>query len=285
MRPLLVMAARGTASGGGGGYSAETTAWINGITALSGSVTTSEKNIADAIIVAIQGASYGSKIKYLLPFIGGNIAAHRMPLRDSLAVGAASSLGTAPFVDADCTTATGLSNSTEKDAYLDSLIKPSQVGTSDNGGLGWYERNIGLGSNVEPIGVYGLSASTPVSRFVLDLRTSFQRFRWGDVAGSQAGPATTATNGHYYGQRSSTTLRRIYLNGASLGSDGTATTTDVGIADQTIMVMGCKTGSGSLTPWKGRGACAYLTDGTMSDADVAAFHTLLGTYLIAPTGR
>jgi hypothetical protein len=285
MRPLLVMAARGTASGGGGGYSAETTAWINGITALSGSVTTSEKNIADAIIVAIQGASYGSKIKYLLPFIGGNIAAHRMPLRDSLAVGAASSLGTAPFVDADCSTATGLSNSTEKDAYLDSLIKPSQIGTSDNGGLGWYERNIGFGSNVEPIGAYGLSTSTPVSRFVLDLRSSIQKFRWGDTLGTPAGPATTATNGHYYGQRSSTTLRRIYVDGTSLGSDGTGADAVAGINDQTILVMGSRDSSGLKTSWKGRGACAYLTDGTMSDADVAAFHTLLGTYLIAPTGR
>ena len=265
-------------AGGGGGGNAELDAWVDGITALGGSVTSGEIAIASALIVAIQGASYGSKIKYLLPFIGSSIACHRMPLRDALAVGAAGSAG---FTDADCDTSTGLVNSTEAAKYLNTSITPHQLGTSENGGLGWYERDWGAGSNVEPMGAYNTDAS---ERFCLDLRASFQRFRWGSTVGSQAGPATTTSTAHYYGQRSSSTLRRIYKDGTSLGDDGTASDPAAGSNYQPIYVHGCNN-SVSPTPWKGRGACAYLTDGTMSDADVAAFHTLLGTYLITPTGR
>lgn len=264
--------------GGGGGYAAETTTWESRIIALGGSVTTVEKDLADALIKAIQAASYGAKIVYLLPFIGASIAAHRVPLRDSLDVGAATSTG---FTDADCDTATGLDNSAEANKWLDTKIKASQLGTSSNGGLGWYERAWGAGSNVEPMGSYNSDAS---QRFNLDLRTSFQRFRWGATTGSQAGPATSASSAHYYGQRSSSTLRRIYKDGVSLGSDGTANDGTDSAGYQNIIVHGCNN-QVSPTPWKGRGACAYMTDGTLSDADVADFHTLLGTYLITPTGR
>lgn len=271
----------------GGSYDAETLTWETRINALGGSVTTQEKDWADALINAIQAATYGSKIKYLLPFIGDSIAAHRVPLRDSLAVGAATLVGPTPLTDANCDTATGLVNSTEQSGALDTKIKPSQLGTSNNGGLGWYERAWGAGVGVEPIGTSG-SNNSPDQRFVLDLRSSFQRFRWGGVTNSQAGPVTTAGSGHYYGQRSSSTLRRIYKNGLSLGDDGTNGDSATRANETTIWVCGCLDSSGVGTVqafWKGRGACAYLTDGTLSDADVADFHALLGTYLITPTGR
>src|SRR5207342_282175 len=132
---------------------------------------------------------------WLAPFVGSTIAEHRVPLRDTLAVGAMTSNGSSPFTDADCDTSTGIVNSTEKNAYLGTQVQPSTTFAGRRGGLGFWERNIGLGTNVEPMGCY----SSGGDRFVLDLRASFQRFRWGGVTSSQAGPATTATNGHYYG--------------------------------------------------------------------------------------
>lgn len=257
------------------------------IAALGGSLTSTEEGYASDLITAIQGASYGSKIKYLLPFIGGNIGAQRVPLRDSLGVGPASLVGTTVLTNSNCSTAGGLTNSTEQAGALDTKIKPSQLGASNNGGIGWYERNWGAGTGVEPAGTYG-SNNSPDERYCLDLRSTLQRFRWGGASTSQAGPATTAGNGHYYGQRSSATFRRIYKDGASLGSDSTANEPANRANEQTIVVLGCReanAGGTFLSYWKGRGACAYLTDGTLSDADVAAFHTLLGTYLITPTGR
>lgn len=277
MKPWQLM--RRFAAPGSGG-SAEGALWESRINALGGSVTSGERAIAGALIAAIQGASYGSKVVYLLPFIGDGVACARVPLRDSFNVGAASSTG---FVDADCTTASGLNNSSGASKYLDTGIKPSQLGASNNGGLGWWE--LAWGNNgVQPMGSYSWSYP-PDERFVLDLRGSFQRFRWGGATNSTAGPSGSAGNGHYYGQRSSDALRRIFKDGSSLGSDGTATDAASHADEQTILVCAAKANFAGVETWAGRGGVAYLTDGTLSDSDAAAFHTLLGTYLITPTGR
>lgn len=271
------------AGSAGTSYTAETITWYTRIAAIGGSVTTTDKDLADALIRQIQAASYGSNIVYLLPFLGNNIKAASVPLRDSLAVGAATITG---FVDADCGNSIGLNNATEANKWLDSLIKPSQLGSSNNGGLGWYMRSWGNGTNVEPMGTYS-STNSPDQRFVLDLRSSIQRFRWGAPANA-AGPGTTTSAGHYYGQRSSATLRRIYKDGITLGTDSTTSDSASRANEQNIIIHGCRESNASSTyvvPYKARSGCAYLTNGSLSDADVAAFHTLLGTYLITPTGR
>ena len=281
MKPIFVMARAGSGGGGGGGggYNAETLAWIAGISGLGGSVTTQEKDWADALIVALQGETYNAKVVWMAPFIGSNIKAARMPLRDALSVGAMSSFGSSPFVDADCGNSTGIQNPTEKDAYLGTGVPLNwNLANGYKSGYGWWELNIGFGSNVEPMGAYNAANG---ARFVLDLRSSFERFRYGNTTGSQAGPATSASNGHYYGQYDGTDTR-IYLDGSDLGSPGASGFAD-SIDNNEIFVMGCN--SGTDTPWKGQGGCAYITDGTMTSGEIAAFHTLLDTYLITPTGR
>lgn len=270
-----------SSGGAAAAYNAETIAWAAGIVAAGGTVTTQEKDWADALILAIQGASYGSKIIWLNPFLGSNIIAARMPLRDTRGVGIMGSVGSSPFVDADCGNAVGIQNPTEKNAFLSTLIGSDNLksGDSSSGGMGFYERNWGNGTGTEPMGCYNAAAT---GRYVIDLRPTLQRFRWDSPTGSQAGPATTAGSKHYYGQCiGSTNTTQIYADGASLGSDGTSTSAGT---NEPIYVMGCRYPSSS-PPYKGRCAVAYLTDGTFSSGDVAAFHTLLGTYLITPTGR
>lgn len=264
----------------GGGYQTETTLWETRGNALGGSVTTTEKNYADALVVAIKAASYASKIRYLLPFIGAGIAFHRVPLIDVLNVGAASLYGGTPLTDANCDTSTGLVNSTEQSGGLNTLIQAQSLHPSDStsGGMGFWERNWGAGTGVEPIGCYDASGS---DRFVIDLRSTLQRFRWGNATGTQAGPGTTAGSKHYYGQVvGSTNTTEIYADGSSLGSNGTSNQAG---PSENIFVMGCNQPTDTF--WKGRCAVAYLTDGTMSSGDVSAFHTLLNTYLISATGR
>jgi hypothetical protein len=264
--------------GGGGGYVAETLTWESRIGALGGSVTTGEKDLANALIVAIQAASYGAKILYLLPFIGNGVAAHRVPLRDSMDVGAADSTG---FVDADCTTATGIANPTEVNKWFNTKVKPQDVYTSRLG-LGWWERAIGFGSNVEPMGCYD-SVIGGSGRCCIDLRTNAERFSYGHVPWS-VNSGLSASSSHYYGQMTSDPNTEIFKDGALLASN-TLSSGFNSSNSRTIHVMGLQDHTGTVYPWKGRGAVAYITDGSLSDADVAAFHSLLNTYLVVPTGR
>lgn len=266
------------AAAGGGGYNAETVTWYNGISTAGGSTTTTEKGWADALIVAVIAASYGSKIKYLLPFIGTSIAAHRMPLRDSLSKGIAANTGATAFVDADCTNAGGLNNTAGASKLLNTFVKPEDLGTGSAGGMGIYLKSW-TNAYEEPCGVYDVSNS---ARWVMDLRSGSENFRWSDV--STAVPSTASAGGakHYYGQATSATNRKLCINGGT----PVANTTNKPLitCGQEIRVGGSLEAS-TLGYASGAYSCFYATDGTMSDADMAAFHTLLDTYLITPTGR
>jgi hypothetical protein len=255
---------------------AETIVWRDRVIAAGGGFENNSLAIANNLVRVLHGKSYYSKIKYLLPMLGQGIGAARVPLIDSLNVGAATNTS---FLDADFNQSTGLQgNGTTK--RLDSLIKPSQLGTSNNGGLGWWENNISLGGNVQPIGCYN-TAST--NRYVIDLRANVRNFRWG-VPGNGAGDTTTATNGHYYGQRSSSTNRSLYFNASLLNSNATNDATS-GASDRSILIVGCDEGGSTITPWPGRGAMAYLTDGSLTTIEISDFDAVLRSYLFAPTGR
>jgi hypothetical protein len=281
MRPFKAML-KGQAAGG---YNAETVTWYTRITALGGSTSTTQKNWADALIVAIRGKSYGGGLVSLWPYIGGTIAANRVPLRDATNVGAATNSG---FVDADCGDAIGTKNATEAAKYMDSLISPQNLlnlnGAANKAGMGHYERSWGAGSNVEPIGCYDASNT---QRYCLDLRSTFERCRFG-TTGNAGGSSSTTTNAHYYMQSTvsggAATLA-MYKDGSHLGTDFVGSEATTGAGDHTIILMGCNE-AGTITPWKSGGvACHYLTDGTWSSSDIADFHTTLGTCLITPTGR
>jgi hypothetical protein len=268
----------------------ETLTWISRIEALGGSVTSGEITIADDLIKAIKAESFNAKILYLLPLIGESIAAHRVPLRDALDVGAATLAGSVPFTDSNCATASGLTNSTEQHAGLDTGLTPADLDSVStlsniNGGLGFWERDIGFGSGVEPIGCYD-AAGSPDYRYLLDLRSSMKYLRWGSPSGAPAGAGTSAASAHYYGQKSSNTSRKLFEDGVLVHENTSSVNSGSGGADTNICVMGSLAASGStLYAWKGRCAVAYLTDGSLSDAEAADMHALLNTYLITPTGR
>lgn len=249
--------------------------WANAVQANGGGFEANSLSIATNLLKVLQTRAYYPKIKYLLPMLGRGIGAARAPLIDVLGVGSATSVS---FVDADFGQATGLQgNGSSK--YLNSLVKPSQLGSSNNGGLGYWENNISLAGNVEPIGCYNSAAT---NRYTIDLRNiPIRSFRWG-TPGNAPTDLVTPTNGHYYGQRASATSRALYFNGASIATNTTSDATS-GASDTNIAIVGALVPA--ATPWPGRCAMAYLTDGTLDGAEAADFDSLLRAYLFAPTGR
>jgi hypothetical protein len=258
----------------------ETVAWRDGIAAQFLVSTPNQRaiSIANSLIEGIKAASYNSKIKYFLPLLGHDLVGATMPLRDSLAAGPA---GATAFNNADFSQALGLQGD-GVGKFVDTLITPAQLGTSNSGGIGYWENNIDFTGTADncPMGCRG-AANT--QNFMAEVYSSARGVMWGAVA-NRAGDSTAATNGHYYGQRSSATLREAFFNGASLGTN-TTNDTATGAGDATIYVMGQHKNSGLNLFWKGRCAAAYLTDGTMTAGEIAAFDALLRQNLFAPTGR
>lgn len=253
----------------------ETLLWANRVQTAGGSFEANSVAIANNLVRRIKNASFGAKVVYLLPLLGRGIGAARVPLIDVLNVGAATNTA---FVDGDFSQSTGLQgNGSSK--YLDTLIKLTQIGTSSNAGLGYWENNISFGANNEPIGCYDNSDS---NRYCIDLRnTPFRVMRYGNPS-NFAGDSVTPINAHYYAQRVSATNRTLYVNAISIGTNATNDSAS-GAGDKTIYIVGVH--NSLAQAWPGRCAVAYLTDGSLTDPEIADFDTTLRNYLLGPTGK
>jgi hypothetical protein len=95
----------------------ETIVWRDRAIAAGGTFEADSITIADALIKAIKASTFNDKIKYLIPYLGGNLATARVPLRDSLNVGIAGNLNSA-FVDGDFSQSTGLQGDGSTKALL-----------------------------------------------------------------------------------------------------------------------------------------------------------------------
>lgn len=255
-------------------YDPETVTWINRAEAIGGTFLPNSKTIADNFIVALHAKSYNSKVVYLLPLLGANLGTARIPLRDSLNVGAA---GISGFIESDFSQLAGLQgNGLQK--YFDTLIKPSQLHPSRNAGFGVWARDIGqsgaskdwvLASNGSFLGggIYGLN-----------LTTTHELFYFGDDYNPSVNAASA---GLYYGQRSSATDRRLYRNGAQVTVSAVNDPAN-GVAGRNIWFMGIEGAPGVDVFWAGRAGLAYLTDGTLTADEIADFNQLLNDLLISP---
>lgn len=247
--------------------------WIGRIKSNSGSIASESIAIGRNLISAVSNKSYLRKIIFLYPVLD-NLTAARCPILYNGSVGPIA--GNNNFVSGDFGQSTGLQgDGTTKS--LDTLVFPGTLGSSNNGGLGYGENNISFaGTAPEPIGCY---SNDNTERFVVDLRAAVRSFRWGEpVNGS--GDSSLATNGRYYGQRSSATSRELFFNGSSLGTNSTSDAASLS-NNRTILLVGSN-GRGN---WAGRMTFAYLTDGTMSSGEVSDFDTVLVDYILTPTGR
>lgn len=253
-------------------------AWRAGAVAASGTFTGSSEVLAANLADALFGASYYSKIKALYPLLGGNLATARMPLIDTLTKGIATN---ANFVNGDFSESTGLQgNGTNK--CLNLIYTPNDLNTSQRGGLGYWERSSVTTDNRMPMGANTSEYFMIISYNQVGLLEV--AFYWGAGGAARANDTSSIMQAkHYYGQRISSTDRRIYKDGV-LKTTSTTSNTPTGTTVPIRLMSGGDTG-GAGSWWDGRCGVAYLTDGTLSDADAAALHTLLGTYLITPTGR
>lgn len=257
----------------------ETSTWITRIVAINAPSQPNTRSVWIATNLARQllAASYSAKVVWLMPFLGSDLTSARVPIRDSLAKGAATFTGLS-YSEGSGLTSNGINQ------WFDSLIKPSELGASNSGGMGVWV--ISAPDNTGTAGgtFAGYTTTANASYFsILGLPTINGLFTWGAPANGTSYSATAATTGNFYGERSSSTSRQLFKNGSSIGTNTTSDTASQA-ADYTIHFLGLNT-IGSGTSYKGIIGYAALTDGTLGPTDASAFHTLISNYLIAPSGR
>lgn len=251
----------------------ETALWKARAEANLGTFSENSVDIADALIRAINAATFNSKIVWLLPMLGANNKAACIPLRDTL------NKGIAGWADSPVTYAENQGfYQSALGVAIDTDIKVSDLTAgSDTWGIGYWERgwtanapdlafiaynsdgNAQGGLQMQPAGVNFYSATETFNRYVY---------------------GATSQNAHHYGQAQVGTLS-IFADGAMTASSSSLAITDPAFTERALKIHTSEYGF----TYKGRCAVAYLTDGTLTAAEIAALHSLLNTYLIAPTGR
>lgn len=253
-------------------------AWAKGVIDAEGTYSDESVRLADRLDRALVDGGFYSKIVYSLPFFGAgndNLRCAFQPLHNTLSAAYPTNGG--PFVGSTDHAETNGLNSPSGGKYIDTHITPSQLGTSNNGGIGYWALDVSFaGSTTEVVGCYGAGGA---SRFVLDLRTSRRFFSWGSAA-NLTDPFTASVPGFHYGQRSSATLRELFIDGISVSSNS-ASDAAAGASDQSLIVMGANT-SGTCI-----GRCGFfiMTDGTLTSTHVSDLDYIVRNYLMRKTGR
>lgn len=260
----------------------EAASWRDRVLANGGTLAADSFAIANAVLQAIAATTFNSKLVYLLPLLGTNLIAARVPLRDSFSAGLATNTG---FVDADFSQATGLQG--------DGLTKMLGTGitSAQAPGMGYWENNYAATpgnppapTSTVPIG----NASTGGARIFWVRNWSDSQIFHSGSTGGDADPAAAKLigaggNHHYYGQPEGNSLRRLVKDGVSVATSS-VTTAQTGAGDHEINVLGVNY-AGTNYFYPGRCACAYLTSSPLTAGEYATLHSILQTYLITPTGR
>lgn len=250
-------------------------AWVALVDSSGGTYLGNSKAICLLLAVRLEDFSGYSKIKWLMPLLGADLTAARCPLIDIFNIGIAANTN---FVGGDFNQATGLQGDGAT-KWLSSGLNLNHPGTDDNGGVGYWE--LGFAGNTVANEVMGSYNNANTERFLIDLRVTQRNFSWGN-AGLRAEVAGTASNSHYYGQRSGPTSRELFENGVSIATNTTSQTA-AGVNQRNALIVGCNENPAVAS--NSRCGCAYITDGTLTPTEVTQLHTLLDTYLMAPTGR
>lgn len=235
-----------------------------------GTLSETSLTLAASLLSSLRTAGVILRLQRLDVWLGSDLRSRLTPLIDRLG-GGAIPVGIAA---GDVSESSGLTLSGS--GYIRTATTPAMLGTSGNGGLGWWEAVATASGGAEPMG----SSDNGVNRYVIDLRSTFVAFRWGNTS-NLATIATARQAAHYYGQRSAATLRTLYRDGTSIATN---TTSDSADGNTVPICIGATNYAGTYYPWTGRCKLAYMTDGEMSAGDIAALHSALSDF-VAALGR
>jgi hypothetical protein len=244
------------------------------LSANGGSWTESEEAAINTFLTALETKSYAFNVKYILPFVGEDMASTLIPILDRSGFGLPTNTA---FVDADASTATGLQGDGSS-KILTMPFRYSELGGNPGGGFRW---GCGVWGNVWNDGGTAGAAinwmwnTGNTQLYGVQPGAAAQQFHSGTLGNDANGAETRANNENWYGQANGNANRRLFLDGAFIGNN-TNVVTDTNCGEFFPYLFGDNLGG---TRYNASSVfLAYYTDGLMSDLDVADFHSLLAAF-------
>lgn len=245
------------------------------------SFTPAETTAISGFLDGLASKPYKNNLKYVLPFMGSDLASSLFPCWDLNGWGPPTNSN---FVDGDCSTAGGLQgNGSTK--YLTMPFRHYDLqGVLDKSGEGVYFNQLNYGGDGgQWIGANWEAGNTQIFGLRIgDYRALFYHGSTGESVGNAI--TEPAEGANYFGVAFSDTSRKIYKDGVLQDTNTNAVNSSGASANDCVLfadtLSGIRENASSVF-------VAYYTDGSAvwTDANILDLHNLIQTHLIDAVGR
>jgi hypothetical protein len=250
------------------GFDADAQAFFNRVTTAGGTLTTTEQNAVNTLVVQMKADGIWTKMKAIYPMVGASAAACSQNLKSASFTGTFSggwthsSNGPTP-------------NGTN--AYMDTNLTPSSSLIQDSTHLSFYSRtNIANQLQFE-IGSFNVStAGQGSSSFAISYNSPANTFRL-RISSSTPTTTYTVTNtlGFFIGNRTNATQQKIY-NAGVLGNTFSANSD--GLSTLQIALSANRISTNTLLDYSQK-QCAFASIGDgLTDAEAANFYSAVQAF-------
>jgi hypothetical protein len=253
-----------------GGFDPDAQAFFDRVTTAGGTLSTTEKNATNQLVLDMKTAGIWSSMKAVYPMVGASAAACAQNLKSSSFTGS--------FTSGWTFASTGVTpNGTS--AYFDTLLAPSGNLTNNNTNITYYSRTNNAVVTSCDIGVSGPAVLyLPIS--LMYIRTNTDSFNSGNY---NYGPPTnmTTTNldarGFYMGNRTSNVLTNCWKNGVKQNTNTATETQNITTLTNTYYLAACNLG-GTAAQFSSR-ECAFSSIGDgLTDTQASDFYTAVQAF-------
>jgi hypothetical protein len=248
-------------AGGGGGFDADAQAFFDRVTAAGGTLTTTEKNATNQLVLDMKSAGTWTPMKAIYPMVGSSAAACAQNLKSSSFTGT--------FTSGWTFASTGVTpNGTS--AYMNTGLKPSANLTNNNYCLSFYSRTQDQTKPCADIGGYNVALSFWYLGFA-------KFFNTGPYPTYFVTSSNTTTKGLLLGNRQNASSAKLILNTTTLN---TLTITDNSLTAYDIY-LSATSNLGVATDFSNR-ECSFssISDG-LTDTQASNFYTAVNSFQVS----
>jgi len=252
-----------------GGFDPDAQAFFDRVTAAGGSLTTTEKNATNQLVLDMKSAGIWTAMRAVYPMVGASAAACAQNLKSSSFTGT--------FTSGWTFASTGVTpNGTS--AYFDTTLLPSTTLTNNNTHISFYSRtNTSLG---------GVVIGTSKNASALPLFTIYTKGAGNDYfndAYSYVNNRITVTSAltsaaFFINTRTTSTSFKVFRNSSQFGTTNTVSSSEnITTCDKAFFIgaLNLNGTAGQLTP----NQCAFASIGDgLTDTQASDFYTAVQTF-------
>jgi hypothetical protein len=259
----MILASHGIVASQIASFDADAVAFFNRVTTAGGSLTTTEKNATNQLVLDLKSAGIWSSMKAIYPMVGASAAACAQNLKSSSFTGT--------FTSGWTFASTGVTGNGTS-AYFDTTFNPNTQLTINSVHMSYYSRTQLAVTINQPMRV-----TDGTNDMQLSPNVNFSSFSFRVTAGGTSAATTTNTDcrGFFIGSRTASNLIKGYKNNTTLATD---TTSGTNTLPNFNLYLGAANNAGSAANYSIlENSFASIGDG-LTDTQASNFYTAVQAF-------